>query len=176
MLLVGHVPCSIVFEFEDVIVSLHCSSFAMPTSGNVPVPCAAAADPVVQLPAGSKPVGKLSGAYARQAAWTRVMEHVAQRHGAHVAGPRKSPRSLVGFSSSLPIAAIVTPAATASFSPPKSPPLATQRFSPVSARRSPLVTVPVVSMIKGWRCTSCTYEQAFVPGCGYCIMCNSTRR
>ena len=89
-----------------------CSSFMMPTSGNVPVPCTAATDAVVQLPAGSKPLSKLSGAYARQAAQRRVLEHIALIYGARVVAPRKSPSSLVGFSL-LPVTVIITPATTA---------------------------------------------------------------
>ncbi len=84
----------------------------MTTSGNVPVPCTAATDAVVQLPAGSKPLSKLLGAYACQAARRRVLEHIALIHGARVVVPRKSPSSLVDFSS-LPVTVIITPATTA---------------------------------------------------------------
>ena len=82
----------------------------MPTSGIVPIPCAAAAEGVVQLPANLKHPSKLSGAWARQAARRKVLEHVALGHGNRVV-PRKSP-PLVGFTS-LPVASLLLPATAA---------------------------------------------------------------
>jgi hypothetical protein len=43
---------------------LHQICWMMPTSGIVPIPCAAAAESVVQLPVDSKRHSKLSGAWA----------------------------------------------------------------------------------------------------------------
>ncbi len=52
-----------------------------PTSGIVPIPCPAAAEGVVQLPADSKRPSKLLGAWACRAARRKVLEHVALGHG-----------------------------------------------------------------------------------------------
>ncbi len=49
-------------------------------SGIVPIPCAAAAEGVVQLPADSKRLSRLLGAWAHQAARRTVLEHVALGH------------------------------------------------------------------------------------------------
>ena len=62
----------------------------MPTSGIVPIPCAAAEEGVVQLPADLKRPSKLLGAWARRAARRKVLEHVALGHGNRVV-QRKSP-------------------------------------------------------------------------------------
>jgi len=62
----------------------------MPTSGIVPIPCADAAEGMVQLPANSKRPSKLSGALASRAARRKVLEHVALGHGSRVI-QRKSP-------------------------------------------------------------------------------------
>jgi len=56
----------------------------MPTSGIVPVPCSAAREGVVELPADLKRLSKLSGARARQVARRKVLEHVALGHGNRV--------------------------------------------------------------------------------------------
>jgi hypothetical protein len=69
----------------------------MPMSGIVPIPCTAATEGVVQLPADSKHPSKLSGAWARRAAQRKVLEHVSLGHGNRVV-QRKSP-PLVGFNS-----------------------------------------------------------------------------
>jgi len=62
----------------------------MPTSGIVPIPCADAAEGMVQLPANSKHPSKLSVALARRAARRKVLEHVSLGHGSRVV-QRKSP-------------------------------------------------------------------------------------
>ena len=151
----------------------------MPTSGIVPIPCADAAEGMVQLPANSKHSSKLSGALARRAARRKVLEHVALGHGSRVV-QRKSP-PLVGFTS-LPVASLLSTASTAASSPMSkeevtspSPPFGK---STPPARRSPRVEVQVVPVIKdrSWQCHSCTYEQELVPGSRTCIMCHSTRR
>ena len=125
----------------------------MPTSGIVPIPCAAATEGVVQLPADSKHPSKLSGAWARQAAQRKVLEHVSLSHGNRVV-QRKSP-PLVGFNS-LPVASLLSPV-TAAASPPMS---------------------QVVPLIKdcSLQCLLCTYEQDFVPGSRMCVMRHSTWR
>ena len=82
----------------------------MPTSGIVPIPCAAVTERAVQLPADSKHPSKLLGAMAHQAAQRKVLEHVALGHGNRVV-PRKSP-PLVGFTS-LPVASLLLPATAA---------------------------------------------------------------
>ena len=87
----------------------------MPTSGIDPVPCSAAREGVVELPADLKRLSKLSGAWARQVAWRKVLEHVALGHGNRVV-QRKSP-PLVGFTS-LPVASLLLPVTAAS--PPMS--------------------------------------------------------
>jgi hypothetical protein len=79
----------------------------MPTSGIVPIPCTAATEGVVQLPADLKHPSKLSGAWARRAAQRKVLEHVSLGHGNRVV-QRKSP-PLVGFNS-LPVASLLSPA------------------------------------------------------------------
>jgi hypothetical protein len=151
----------------------------MPTSGIVPIPCADAAEGMVQLPANWKRPSKLSGALARRAARRKVLEHVALGHGSHVV-QRKSP-PLVGFTS-LPVASLLSTASTAACSPMSkeevtspSPPFGK---STPPACRSPRVEVQVVPVIKdrSWQCHSCTYEQELVPGSRTCIMCHSTRR
>ena len=115
----------------------------MPTSGIVPISCAAVAEGVVQLPTNSKHPSKLSGAWARQAAQRKVLEHVALGH--HVV-QRKSP-PLVGFAS-LPVASLLLPATAAASTPVSmeatspSPPFG--KLSPPPARRSPHVEAQVV--------------------------------
>ena len=59
---------------------LHQIRWMMPTSGIVPIQCAAATEGAVQLPADSKRPSKLSGAWARRAAWRKVWEHVSLGH------------------------------------------------------------------------------------------------
>jgi hypothetical protein len=76
----------------------HFVRWMMLTSGIVPIPCAAAAEAVVQLPANLKCPSKLLGAWARRAARRKVLEHVALGHRVV---QRKSP-PLVGFTS-LPV-------------------------------------------------------------------------
>jgi hypothetical protein len=152
----------------------------IPTSGIVPIPCAAAAEGVVQLPADSKRLSRFSSAWACQAARRKVLEHVALGHGNRVVR-RKSP-PLVNFAS-LPVASLILPTTAAAASPPMSmeatspsPPLG--KLSPPLARRSPRVVAQVVPVIQdcSWQCHSCTYEQDFVPGSRTCVMCHSTRR
>jgi hypothetical protein len=151
----------------------------MPTSGIVPIPCADAAEGMVQLPANSKCPSKLSGALARRAARRKVLEHVALGLGSRVV-QRKSP-PLVGFTSLL-VASLLSTASTAASSPMSkeevtspSPPFGK---STPPARRSPRVEVQVVPVIKdrSWQCHSCSYKQELVPGSRTCIMCHSTRR
>ena len=151
----------------------------MPTSGIVPIPCADAAEGMVQLPANSKRPSKLSGALARRAARRKVLEHVALGHGSRVV-QRKSP-PLLAFTS-LPVASLPSTATTAASSPMSkeevtctSPPFVK---STPPARRSPRVEVQVVPVLKdcSWQCHSCTYKQELVPGSRTCIMCHSTRR
>jgi hypothetical protein len=148
-------------------------------SGIVPIPCADAAEGMVQLPANSKHPSKLLGTLACRAARRKVLEHVALGHGSCVV-QRKSP-PLVGFTL-LPVASLLSTASTAASSPMSkeevtspSPPFGK---STPPARRSPCVEVQVVPVIKdrSWQCHSCTYEQEFVPGSRMCIMCHSTRR
>ena len=150
----------------------------MPTSGIIRIPCADAAEGVVQLPAKSKRPSKLSGACACRAARRKVLEHVALGHRVPV--QRKSP-PLVGFTS-LPVASLLSTASTAASSPMSkeevmspSPPFGK---STPPARRSPRVEAQVVPVIqdRSWQCHSCTYEQDLVPGSRTCIMCHSTRR
>jgi len=126
----------------------------MPTSGIVPIQCAAATERVVQLPADSKRPSKLSGAMACRAVRRKVLEHVALGHGNRVV-PCKSP-PLVGFNS-LPVASLLSPATVAT-SPPMSmeatspsPPLG--KLSTPLARRSPRVEAQVVPVIqdRSWR-------------------------
>ena len=151
----------------------------MPTSGVVPIPCAAATEGVVQLPVNLKRPSKLSGAWACRAARRKVLEHVALGHGNRVV-QRKSP-PLVCFTS-LPAALLLSPA-TAAASPPMSmeatspsPPFG--KLSPPPACRSPRVKAQVVPVIqdRSWQCHSCTYEQDLVLGSRTCIMCHWTRR
>jgi len=85
----------------------------MPTSGIVPIPCADAAEGVVQLPANLKRPSKLSGAWACRAARRKVLEHAALGH--HVPVQCKSP-PLVGFTS-LPVASLLSPATAAASTP-----------------------------------------------------------
>jgi hypothetical protein len=150
----------------------------MPTSGIVPIPWAAAAEGVVQLPANSKRPSKLSGACACRAVWRKVLEHVALGHRVV---QHKSP-PLVGLTL-LPVASLLSPATAAASSTPMSmeatspsPPF--WKLSPPPARRSPRVQAQVVPVIqdRSWQCHSCTYEQDLVPGSRTCIMCHSTRR
>jgi hypothetical protein len=77
----------------------------MPTSGIVPIPCSAARarEGVVELPADSKCLSKLSGARAPR---RKVLERVALGHGNHVEVQHKSP-PLVGFTS-LPVASLLS--------------------------------------------------------------------
>ena len=49
---------------QRVCFILHRIRWMMPTSGIVPIPCAAATEGVVQLPGDSKHLSKLSGALA----------------------------------------------------------------------------------------------------------------
>jgi hypothetical protein len=151
----------------------------MPTSGIVLTPCADATEGMVQLPANSKPPSKLSGALARRAARSKVLEHVALGHGSSVV-QRKSP-PLVGFTS-MPVASLLLTVTTAASSPMSkeevtspSPPFGK---STRPACRLPCVEVQVIPLIKdrSWQCYSCTYEQELVPGSRTCIMCHSTRR
>ena len=146
-------------------------------SGIVPIPCADAAEGVVQLPANLKRPSKLSGACACRAARRKVLEHVALGHRVV---QRKSP-PLVGLTS-LPVASLLSPATAAPSTPmpmeatSPSPPFG--KLSPPLARRSPRVEAQVVPVIqdRSWQCHSCTYEQDLVPGSRTCIMCHSTRR
>jgi hypothetical protein len=149
----------------------------MLTSGIVPIPCAAAAEAVVQLPVNSKCPRKLSVAWARRAAWRKVLEHVALGHRVVQC---KSPLH-IGFTL-LPVASLLlletaaasTPMSMEATSP--SPPFG--KLSPPLARRSPCVEAQVVPVIQNhsWRCHLCTYEQDLVSGSRTCIMCHSTRR
>ena len=149
----------------------------MPTSGIVPVPCSAAREGVVELPADSKRHSKLSGARARQVARRKVLEHVARGHGNCVVVQRKSP-PLVGFT----VASLLSPVSAAS--PPisigalnHSSQLGKLSPPPPAARRSSGVRVEVaVVEERSWLCHACTYEQDFVPGSRACVMCNTTRR
>ena len=167
----------------------------MPTSGVVPIPCSAVADGEVVLPADLKPLTKVLGASARQAARRKVLEHVALSHG-KVAVPCKLP-PLVAFPSS-PVATLLSSPATAASagSPRRSPRVVSVNYPPVSgnkepfspptqsvlpapSRRSPMsVSAATVQVIRdlSWQCHSCTYEQDIVPGSRTCIMCHSTRR
>jgi hypothetical protein len=151
----------------------------MPTSGIVPIPCTAATEGVVQLPADSRRPSKLLGAMACRSARRKVLEHFALGHGNRVVQCKSPP--LVGFNS-LPVASLISPA-TAATSPPlsmeatsPSPPLG--KLSPPPACRSPRVEAQVVPVIQDclWQCHSCTYEQDFVPGSRMCVMCHSARR
>ena len=138
----------------------------MPTSGIVPIPCADAAEGVVQLPANSKCSSKLSGAWACRAAHRKVLEHVALGHGNRVV-QRKCP-PLVGFTL-LPVASLLSLATAAASSPMSkevtspSPPFG--KLSTPPARRSPCVEAQVVPVIqdRSWQCHSCTYKQDLVP-------------
>ena len=153
----------------------------MPTSGIVPTPCAAAADGEVQLPADTKHLTRLAGAWARQAVRKKVLEHVALGHGTRVVQHKSSP--IAGFSS-LPVASLILPATAAGISPPmpdkqmpsSPPPLV--KLSPAPSRRLPRVASPFVPVIRdrSWQCHLCTYKQDFVPGSRTCVMCHSTRR
>ena len=136
----------------------------MPTSGIIPIPCTAATEHVVQLPADLKSPSNLVGAMARRAARRKMLEHVALGHGNHVVRCKSPP--LTGFSS-LPVASLLLPATVAT-SPPMSmeatslsPPLG--KSSPPLAHRSPWVEAQVVPVIqdRSWRCHSCTYKQIF---------------
>jgi len=121
---------------------------------------------VVELPADSKRLSKLSGARARQDAWRKVLEHVALGHGNHVVVQRKSP-PLVGITL-LPVASLLSTASTATSST-----ISIGTLDP----SSPGVEVDVAVVKEGsWLCHACTYEQDFVPGSRTCVMCNTTRR
>ena len=138
----------------------------MPTSGIVPIPCSAAREGVVELPADSKRLSKLSGARARQVARRKVLEHVALGHGNRVVVQRKSP-PLVGITL-LPVASLLSTASTAA-----SLPISIGALDP----SSPGVEVEVAAVKeRSWLCHACTYEQDFVPGSRTCVMCNTTRR
>ena len=149
----------------------------MPTSGIIRIPCADAAEGVVQLPANSKRPSKLSGACARRAARRKVLEHVALGHRVV---QRKSP-PLVGLTS-LPVASLLSPATAAASTPMSmeatSPSQPFGKLSPLPARRLPCVEAQVVPVIqdRSWQCHLCTYKQDLVPGSRTCIMCHSTRR
>jgi len=135
----------------------------MPTSGIVPIPCSAAREGVVELPADSKRLSKLSGARARQVARRKVLEHVALGHGNRVVVQCKSP-PLVGITS-LPVASLLSPVTAAS------PPISIGALDP----SSPGVEVEVaVVKERSWLCHACTYEQDCVPGSRTCVMCNSS--
>ena len=150
----------------------------MPTSGIIPIPCADAAEGVVQLPANLKRPSKLSGACACRAARRKVLEHVALGHRVV---QRKSP-PLVGFTSLL-VASLLSPATAAASAPMSmevtspSPPFV-KLSAPPPARRLPRVEAQVVPVIqdRSWQCHSCSYKQELVPGSRTCIMCHSTRR
>ena len=138
----------------------------MPTSGIIRIPCADAAEGVVQLPANSKRPSKLSGALARRAARRKVLEHVALGHVNRVVVQRKSP-PLVGIPL-LPVASLLSTASTAA-----SLPISIGALDP----SSPGVEVEVaVVKERSWLCHACTYKQDFVPGSRTCVMCNTTRR
>jgi hypothetical protein len=138
----------------------------MPTSGVVPIPCFAAREGVVELPADLKCLSKLLGARARQDARRKVLEHVALGHGNRVVVQRKSP-PLVGITL-LPVASLLSAASTAA-----SLPISIGALDP----SSPGVEVEVaVVKERSWLCHACTYEQDFVPGSRTCVMCNTTRR
>jgi hypothetical protein len=87
----------------------------MPANGIVPIPCAAAADGVVHLPAALKPHSKLSWSWACQVARSKILEHVAKRHENH-AVPRKS-TPLVEFFSLL-VLMFILPQEVKATSPP----------------------------------------------------------
>ena len=151
MLLVRHVPSQWSMENEGrvYLLILHQIQRMMLTSGIVSIPCAAATEGAVQLPADLKRPSKLSGAMACRSAQRKVLEHVALGHGNHVV-QHKFPL-LVGFNS-LPDASLLLPA-TAAASPPMSmevtsplPPLG--KLSPPLARRSPWVEAQVVPSIQ----------------------------
>jgi len=76
MLLVRHVPFQWsrwrMREEYSYLLILLLTRRMMPTSGIVPIPCAAATERVVQLPADSKHPSKLSSAMARRAARRKV--------------------------------------------------------------------------------------------------------
>jgi len=86
----------------------------MPTSGIIPIPCADAAESMVQLPVNSKHPSKISGALACRAAQRKVLEHVALGHGSRVVQCKSPP--LVGFTS-LSVASLLSTASTAASSP-----------------------------------------------------------
>ncbi len=119
----------------------------MPTSGIIRIPCADAAEGVVQLPANSKRLSKLSGACACRAARRKVLEHVALGHRVV---QRKSP-PLVGLTS-LPVASLLLPATAAASTPMSmeaaSPSQPFGKLSPPPARRSPRVEARVVPVIQ----------------------------
>ena len=135
----------------------------MPTSGIVPVPCSAAREGLVELPADLKRLSKLLGARARQVARRKVLEHVSLGHGNRVFQHKFPP--LVGFNS-LPVASLLSLVTAASppmsiRAPPTSP-LLGKLSPPPTARRSPRVKVEVtVIKERSWQCHSCTYEQDF---------------
>ncbi len=152
----------------------------MPTSGIVPVPSSAAREGVVELPADSKHLSKLSGARARQVSLRKVLEHVALDHGNRVVVVQRKSPPLVG-STLLPVASLLLPMTATS--PPMSigaldPSSLLGKLSPPPAAcRTPRVKVEVIVIKEhSWLCHSCTYEQDFVPGSRTCVMCNSTRR
>jgi hypothetical protein len=150
----------------------------MLTSGIIPIPCADAAEGMVQSSANSKRPSKLLGALACRAARRKVLEHVALGHGSRVVQHKSPP--LVGFTL-LPVASLLLTASTASSPMSKeevtspSPPFGK---STPPACRSPCVEAQVVPVIqdRSWQCHSCTYEQDLVPGSRTCIMYHLTRR
>ncbi len=190
MLLVSHIPCTVVpgkwvHEFRLLHLLLHCIGafcWKMPMNGIVPIPCAAAVDGVVNLPVALKPHSKLSGAWACQVVWSKVLEHVPKRHENHAVLRKSTP--LVEFSSSLVLMFILPQEVKASSPPmpkeaksPSLPPAAKSKLAPPPACRLPLVAAPVVPAIGdcSWHCLTCTYEQDVVPQSRTCIMCHSTR-
>jgi hypothetical protein len=176
----------------------------MPTTGIVPISCSAAREGVVELPADSKRISKLSVARARQVARRKqVLEHVALGHGSVVELPAdsKRPSNLSGARAyqvarrKEVLAHVALGHGNRVVVRRKSPPLVgitslpvASLLSAVTAATPPIsigavgppssgVEVEVTVVKEGfWLCHACTYEQECVPGSGTCAMCNTARR
>jgi hypothetical protein len=141
----------------------------MPTRGIVPIPCADAAEGVVQLPASLKRPSKLWGACARRAARRKVLEHVALGH--RVVQCKSPP--LVGFTSLL-VASLLSPATAAASSPMSME--VTSPSPPFGKLSTPPARGRLVLRHKLFQLSKIVPGSVICPGSRTCIMCHSTRR
>jgi len=177
--------CVLIHTHNHIVSSacfiLHQIRWMMPTSGIVPIPCAAATEGVVQLPADSKHPSKLLGAWACRAARRKVLEHACGSAQITIvalllspANAAASPPMSMEATSPSPSLGKLSPPPAARRSPPRVEVEALGKLSPPPAacKSPPWVEVEA----RSWQCHLCTYKHDFVTGSRTFVMYHLKRR